>query len=72
MYEDPPVNELMTPDDEFIVATPVLLLVHVPPAGVLVSVCVVPTHIEAEPAIAEGVVNIVCVRVTKHPEAVLV
>mgnify|MGYP006898430668 CR=1 FL=1 len=46
--------------------------VHVPPAGVLVSVCVVPTHIDAAPAIDEGVVNTDCVRVTKHPETVLV
>lgn len=46
--------------------------VHVPPAGVLVSVCVVPTHIADDPLIAEGVVSTVCVRVTKHPEIVLV
>lgn len=40
----PPIKELSTPVEVFIVPTLVLLLLHVPPAGAPVAVCVTPTH----------------------------
>jgi hypothetical protein len=42
------------PDAASIVAMEVLLLLHVPPAGVLLSVVVIPAQVFAEPVIAAG------------------
>jgi hypothetical protein len=64
----PPVSALTNPVAEPMDATEPLLLVQVPPPGLLVNVCVVPTHIDEVPDIAVGVKLTVCVRVVKQPE----
>jgi len=51
------------------VATPILLLIQVPPDGEAVSVVVVPTQSELAPLI-EPPVDTVTVRVTVHPPVV--
>lgn len=51
------------------VATDGLLLVHMPPAGVLVSIDEPPTHKEGLPDIGEGPVVTVTTVVTWQPEA---
>ena len=56
-----------TPDAEPTVATPVALLVHVPPLVVLVSVVVIPTQVLAVPAIASGSGLTVTVTDLKQP-----
>lgn len=58
-----------TPDDNPIVATPGLLLVHVPPVTASVSVVVPPMHIGAIPEIA-GAVFTVTIIVEVHPATV--
>jgi hypothetical protein len=54
MVEVPVPMPVIAPVDVFIVATPVLLLAHVPPVVVLANVDVVPTHDVSEPVIAAG------------------
>jgi hypothetical protein len=51
------------------VATDALLLVHVPPVAVLISVVVAPAHTLLLPLIAAGAVFTVMVLVAEHPEA---
>jgi hypothetical protein len=59
------------PDPDPMVATAVLLLVHVPPLVALVSVVVDPEHSEVSPPIANsGLTVTVCV--TRHPVPVSV
>ena len=48
-------------------ATPGLLLDHVPPPGVLLSVTKLPVHIDVGPAMAEGAGITVTVLLAKHP-----
>jgi hypothetical protein len=67
MVVRPPMTALLIPVAEPIVATAVLLLAHVPPAGVAEYVVVAPEHTEAEPLIAEGVVFTVTTLVAKQP-----
>jgi hypothetical protein len=50
----PAATPLTTPVPPPTVAIAVLLLVHVPPAGAEVSVVEDPTHIAADPEIADG------------------
>ena len=54
MLAVPAAIPVKTPDDEPMVATSVLLLVHVPPAGVLLTVVVRPTHTLKVPVIVVG------------------
>jgi hypothetical protein len=56
-----------TPVDDPTVATPVLPLTHVPPAGEELSVVVEPVQTEAAPVIAAGCVFTVTVAVEKQP-----
>ena len=51
---DPPDTPVTTPVVEPIVAIAVLLLLHVPPADVFVSVVVLPTQTLVTPPIAAG------------------
>jgi hypothetical protein len=55
------------PDEEPIVATAALLLVHVPPVGVLLRAPVLPTHTSSIPEIVAGVAVTVTSRVIKQP-----
>jgi hypothetical protein len=66
MLDVPDTTPDTTPDALPIVATPVLLLVQVPPP-VLVSVLVVPTHTTGVPPIADGTGLTVNTLVMKHP-----
>jgi hypothetical protein len=50
----PPETPVTVPDDEPMVATLVVPLVHVPPGEMSVSVVDVPAQIEARPVIAPG------------------
>lgn len=68
MFVVPPPNPFTVPVREPIVATPVLLLVQVPPPGVLVIVCVDPKHIGVVPTIGVGERFTVCTLVVKQPE----
>ncbi len=54
------------PDPAPIVALVVLLLLHVPPGGVLVSVRVPPRHTVGVPVIAVGIAFTVIVAVAKQ------
>ena len=54
MVAVPALIPVMMPEVAPIVAIAVLLLVHVPPAAVLVSVVVEPIHTSAVPAIEAG------------------
>ena len=63
----PALTPKTTPVPDPTVATPVLALTHVPPAGVELSVVVVPTHTLGEPVMGEPVVLTVTSSVTKHP-----
>ena len=60
----PPVR---VPVDIPMGAAVLLVLVHVPPAGVDVSVVVLPTHADVEPPIAVGVALMVTTRVVAQP-----
>jgi len=64
----PPDTEVTTPLDAPIVATPVLPLLHVPPAIALLSVVPDPLHIVSVPEIGL-VLPTVTVNVTKQPPA---
>jgi hypothetical protein len=55
------------PVPEFIVITPVLLLVHVPPEAVLLYVDVAPAHMVLLPLIDGGVVYTVIIAVSLQP-----
>ena len=55
------------PEPVPIVATPVVLLVHVPPLVALVSVVVAPTHTLAVPPIVAGFALIVAVVTARQP-----
>jgi hypothetical protein len=68
MFVVPPASPLTTPDEDPIVATPALLLVHVPPPGVLVIVWDVPRHIGVVPTIGVGERFTVCTLVVKQPD----
>lgn len=57
-----------TPDDKPIVATAVVLLLHVPPP-VLLNVIAEATHTADAPVIGDGSGSTVTVRVTAHPAA---
>lgn len=57
---DPAPVALITPDDDPIVATPVLLLVQVPPAGVPFSVCAVVAQTGVD-SVNDGMVLMVCI-----------
>jgi hypothetical protein len=63
----PALTPLTTPVEEPTVATPVLPLVHVPPAGEELSVVEEPVQTEAVPVIAAGWVFTVTVAVEKQP-----
>ena len=54
MVTTPEVTPVTIPDVEPMVATPVLLLVHVPPEVASVNVVVKPTHTFVVPPIAAG------------------
>ena len=54
MVEIPAVTPPAKPEEEPIVATGKLLLVHVPPAGVEFKLVVRPTHTLAEPVMPDG------------------
>jgi len=60
-----------TPDDPPTVALALLLLVQVPPDGLLDTVVVLPMHKVESPVIADGVLLIVTIAIREHP-AVLV
>ena len=62
--EEPPAIPTTTPDAEPTEATPVLLLVHVPPDGEDVIVIVDPAQTAEAPEIADGLASIVTVCVT--------
>ncbi len=61
----PVTRPVVTP----MVATDSALLAHVPPAGVLVSIIVLPTHTIAGPAIADGPGLTLTVLVAMQPPA---
>ncbi len=63
----PAVKADKLPFVKFIVATAGALLVHVPPAIVLVSVDDVPVHGDEEPAIVAGAWLTVIIALVKHP-----
>lgn len=58
---------LTIPEEDPTVATPVLLLVQVPPDTVLPSVVVAPAHALVVPVIVPGLVFTVTIAVTEHP-----
>jgi hypothetical protein len=62
----PAAIPVTTPDAE-IEAVAALLLVHVPPPGVLPRLVVYPTHTLAAPTIAVGLWLTVIVLLTAHP-----
>jgi hypothetical protein len=57
----PTVRAVIAPVEEPIDATDVLLLLHVPPVSLLLSVVVKPVHKVAEPVIAGAVVTVIIV-----------
>jgi hypothetical protein len=63
----PTPTPVATPVDEPIVATEVLLLLHVPPGVPSVKVAVEPWHILYEPMMIDGVGLIVRIAVALHP-----
>lgn len=65
-FDTPHITPLELP----IVATAGLLLLHVPPVLVLVSVVQSPLHTLSEPPIAAGSVFTVTTAVAEHPETV--
>jgi hypothetical protein len=67
MLELPPATAVTTPDVEPIVATAVLLLLHVPPGALLASASEPPAHIGALPVIAGRPDRIVIEAVAIHP-----
>src|SRR4051812_14967849 len=70
MLEVPPATPVAIPDDDPMVATPVLLLVHTPPPA-SVSVVEVPIQACAVPDIAEGnglTVNVIALPVDRLEE----
>jgi hypothetical protein len=54
MVDEPPATPVTIPLDEPTVALATVLLVHVPPASVLESAVVAPTHTVDVPVIAAG------------------
>jgi hypothetical protein len=60
-----------TPEAEPIVATAVLLLLHVPPADRLSNVDEVPIHIPSEPVIADGEDPMLTVTALPQPPALV-
>jgi len=67
MFGVPVATPVTIPDDVPTVANDVLLLVHVPPDGVLFSVVVKPTHTLGVPVIVVGVVLTVIVFIVAQP-----
>jgi hypothetical protein len=65
--ELPEDTAVAMPDDEPIVATEVVPLTHVPPAGVLVSVAELPSQIDKDPDMVEGNGFTVIVVVVRQP-----
>jgi hypothetical protein len=66
----PVATPVTTPVPEPTVATAVLLLVHLPPLMVLLSVPVAPAHTDDGPVIAESALTEIAV-LTTQPEAVV-
>ena len=66
-----PEIPLTIPVDAPIVATAVLLLLHVPPATVLLSVILDPTHTADVPVIAAGIAYTVTVAYATQPAAMV-
>ena len=66
----PPITPPITPVKIFIVATLLLLLLHVPPLAALLKVAVVPWHIVVVPIMLPGIPLIETLAVTV-PEPVL-
>jgi hypothetical protein len=67
MIDVPAPIPVTMPDAEPMVATPVLLLVHVPPPVVLLSVVIVPAQIPVAPVIAAAPVLMVTMVVAVQP-----
>ena len=67
----PAETAVTTPVVEFTVATPVLLLTHVPPATELLSVVVPPLHIPSVPVIGDGPAFTVSTLVAGVPQPVV-
>ena len=63
----PPDNPPTVPDTEPTVATAVLLLVHIPPPVVSLSVLVAVVHRLGAPKMADGVARTVMGMVVLHP-----
>ena len=70
--ELPVLTALTMPDDEPMVATPVALLVQVPPVGGQLRVVPAPWHRLREPDIGPGAALSVTVIVALHPVPVMV
>jgi hypothetical protein len=66
----PVATPIAIPDDEPIVATAVLLLLHLQPGVVLFRVVVAPRQMEVAPVIAAGAGLMVTTVVTTHPPQV--
>jgi hypothetical protein len=66
----PAFTPVTTPVPAPTVALDVLLLVHVPPPGLLLSVVVLPTHTAAVPLIDDGAVVTETIFVAAQPVAV--
>ena len=63
----PSVEPVKIPVPEPMVATPVELLAHVPPATPSPKVMASPAQTAVGPVIAVGAVNMVTIRVVAHP-----
>ena len=63
----PPATPVTTPDNAPTVATPVALLVHVPPDEASVSAVVEPAHIEVTPVGVDGTPFTVMLFVAEQP-----
>jgi hypothetical protein len=69
MRDVPSVRPVTVPVAGSIVATAVLVLLHVPPVAASVNVVLAPTHNDREPPIAGGVATTVTVVVVEQPVA---
>jgi hypothetical protein len=70
MIAVPAETPVTTPVVEVTTATPVVLLLQVPPETVLVSVVRAPTHTEAVPDMTEGAALTVTMAVREQPDTV--
>ena len=66
----PVVSALMMPEDEPMVATAVLLLLHVPPVVASASVAVAPTQADVGPVIGEKAFTVSTTEVKQPPGSV--